>query len=402
MASGTGLTRLLSALRSDERVFMAGSSGEVIALTRALGEGTAPPLDLVASYVPGINAVPAQMTPGTRITNPFPIRNEVPVTHLALPYSHFGHWLAGQMLDTAIVQVAPPAQGKHASLGVTAEFAPIALRRARRIIAVINPEMPDLPDAAHLDLHDAALVVELPGPLACYDTGGANPSSTAIAGHVAGLIGDGAALQLGLGKVPDAILGALTDRRGLRMQSGMISDPIRPLWESGALDPEWMHTSCVHVGSAAHYDWLRGRRGFAVLGCEVTHDPTVLARAQGLIAVNSALEVDLFGRANLEFANGTRISSIGGAPDFARAARRDPKGLSIIGLPAAAQKNTVSRIVPCLSSPASLQAEEIEIVVTEHGAADLRGADAAARAERLIAIAHPDHRAALAQAWAQM
>lgn len=378
---------------------MGGSCGEVISLTRALAAGAAPPLDLVTSFVPGINRMPAELPPGMRITNPFPVGSSAALTLRAEPYSDYAAWVAGQIFDTVIVHVAPPKRGRRASLGAAAEFTPLALRHARRIIAVINPAIPDLPDADHLDLDTAALTVEIAGPLASYDPGGVTASSDAIAGHVAGFVGDGAALQLGLGKVPDALLGRLRDRRGLRMQSGMISDSIRPLLEAGALDPVWLHTSCVHVGSPAHYDWLHGRAGFAVRSCDVTHDAAVLARAEGLIALNSALEVDLAGRANLEFAGARRVSSIGGARDFARAARRDPRGLSIVGLPAVAQGGTLSRIVPALANPPSLGAEDVELVVTEHGTADLRGLNAEARAERLVAIAHPDHRAALVQAW---
>ena len=256
-----------------------------------------------------------------------------------------------------------------------------------------------MPESAHFDLNDAALVVEVAGALAHYDSGGQNAVSGAIAGHIADYIGDSAALQIGLGKVPDAVLTRLIDRRGLRMQSGMISDSVRALAEGGALDPVWLHTSCVHVGTAAHYGWLRGRNDFAVLGCEVTHSAAVLAQAGGLVAVNGAIEVDLYGQANLEYADGVRISSVGGAPDFARAARRDPAGVSVVGLPATAQKGAVSRIVPILKQPASLPTQDVEVVVTEFGSADLRGVTGDARADLLICIAHPDHRAALMQDW---
>ena len=394
-----GLDRLLSAFRVGERVFMGGSTGEVIALTQALAEGRVPPLNLTTSFVPGVNVMPAHLVPGTRITNPFPLRTDAPVDHLALPYSGYGDWLLGQRFDTCVVHVSPPVRGRRASLGSAAEFTPMVVGRSARVIAVINPAIPDMPESAHFDLDDATLVVEVAGTLAYYDAGGLSPVSDAIAAHIAGFIGDGAAVQVGLGKVPDAVLGRLIDRRGLRLQSGMMSDSIRPLAETGALDPGWLHTSCVQVGTAVHYDWLRGRRGFAVLGCEVTHSAAVLARAGGLVAVNGAIEVDLRGQANLEYADGVRISSVGGAPDFARAARRDTAGVSVVGLPATAKKGVISRIVPVLQQRASLSARDVEVVVTEFGSADLRGVTGDARAERIIAIAHPDHRAALVQDW---
>ena len=402
MGSTLGLERLLSALRKGERLFMGGSTGEVAPLTAALSEGRLPPLDLTTSFVPGVNVMPAHLPPGTRIANPFPLRTDATVDHLALTYSGYAAWVAGQTFDSCVVHVAPPVRGRRASLGTAAEFTLIAAARSARVFAVINPAIPDLPDAAHLDLDDAALVFEVASPLAQYSTGQINAEADAIAACIAGFIGDGAALQVGLGKVPDALMARLQGRRGLRLHSGMLSDSIRPLAEAGALDPDWMHTSCVHVGTAAHYDWLRGRRGFAVLGCDVTHSAAVLNRVNGLIAVNGALEVDLLGRANLEFAGSVRISSIGGAPDFARAAQRDPKGISIVGLPASVPKDGSSRIVAALAAPPSLTAHEVEVVVTEFGSADLRGTWGDARAESLIAIAHPDHRPGLAEAWARM
>ena len=393
------LDGLLSAFRAGERVFMGGSTGEVTELTKALADGRMPPLDLTTSFVPGVNVMPAHLVAGTRITNPFPLRTDVPVDHRALPYSGYDEWLQGQQFDTCVVHVSPPVRGRRASLGSAAEFTRRVVGRSARVIAVINPAIPDMPNSAHFDLDDAVLVVEVAGTLPHYHAGAKTPVSDAIAAHIAGYIGDGAALQIGLGKVPDAVLGRLTDRRGLRMQSGMISDSVRLLAEAGALDPNWLHTSCVQVGTAAHYDWLRRRPDFAVLGCEVTHSPAVLAQAGRLVAVNGAIEVDLHGQANLEYADGVRISSVGGAPDFAQAARRDAAGISVIGLPATAQKGVVSRIVAALNHPPSLSASDVEVVVTEFGSADLRGVSGDARAELLIGIAHPDHRAALMRAW---
>ena len=112
-----GLDGLLSAFRAGERVYMGGSTGEVTELIRALAEGRVPPLHLTTSFVPGVNVMPAQLVPGTRITNPFPLRTDAPVTHLALPYSGYGAWLMEQQFDTCVVHVAPPVRGRRASLG---------------------------------------------------------------------------------------------------------------------------------------------------------------------------------------------------------------------------------------------------------------------------------------------
>lgn len=359
-------------------------------------------MHLTSSLVPGINDLPAALPEGNRFTNAFPVPAVPTARALPLSYGGYVSWLATQSFDTCVVQVAPPSRGRLASLGCAAEFAPVAMSRSLRILAVVNPAVPDVPNAATLDLDQAEAVFDIDHPLPEYLPGAPDAQAMAIAGHIAAFVTDGAALQVGLGRVPDALLMALTDRHGLRMQSGMISDSIRPLYEAGALDPEWLHMSCVHVGSRAHYEWMRERKGFAILGCEVTHDPGRLLRSDGLVAVNGALEVDLFGQANLEFAGKRRVSSVGGAADFSRAASLDPRGVSIVGLPSDLRNGTVSRVVPRLAVPASLPRHDVDVVVTEHGSADLRGLDPDERADALIAIAAPDHRAALAAAWDEM
>lgn len=402
MSHCSGLKKILSALRPGDRVFMAGSTGEVAPFTHAITSGHVPPLELTSSFVPGINVMSTSLPDGTTLTNPFPMATSGNVKPLLLSYGGYTSWLKRQVFDICIVPVASPNKHNRASLGTAVEFIPVAMSRAKQIIAVVNSELPEMPHSPALDLSDVSIVTEINHPLPEYRPGSPSKEAQAIASHISRFIQDGCALQVGLGKVPDALLALLTDRRGLRLQSGMISDGIRPLHEAGALDPDWLHMSCVQVGSKAHYDWLRGRHGFSVQGCEITHDPAVLQKAHGLIAVNSALEVDLSGQANLEFANGRQVSSVGGAPDFSRAASLDPQGVSVVGLPACAARGTISRIVPALQTPASLPRHDIEVVVTEHGAADLRGLSAEARADRLIAIAAPEHRRALAASWGDM
>jgi acyl-CoA hydrolase len=232
-----------------------------------------------------------------------------------------------------------------------------------------------------------------------YSVGAPSAQAAAIAARIAAFIDDGATLQIGLGKVPDALLRRLTDRRGLRLHSGMLSDGARLLADGGSLDADWPHTGCVHVGSGEYYGWLAERADFAVRGCDVTHAPGVLAGLRRLVAVNSALSVDLFGQANLEMLDGRMVSGIGGAPDFARAAALSADGISILALPSTSGRAEASRIVPRLDGVCSLPRNDIDVVITEHGAADLRHGSVMQRAERLIAVAAPQHRGALANAW---
>ncbi|TWG92069.1 acetyl-CoA hydrolase/transferase-like protein [Mesorhizobium sp. J18] len=399
---------ILASLRPGDRIFLPGSAGEVASLSAALVAGEGPPLAITATYVPGINASLAGRLPAhSSFANLFASGNrgsqaDDAMRHLPYSYGGFCAYLAATEFEATIAHVAPPDGSGKASLGPAVEFTPIALRRSRRLIAVVNPNLPDIPGAERIDISDADLVVESDEPLGEYDVGAPSPRSDCIARNVADFVDDGAALQIGLGKVPDALLRKLTDRRGIRLWSGMLSDGARGLAEAGTLDPDFRHVSCVHVGTRSYYDWLAGREGLAVRACNHTHAATALSAVPGLIAINSALAVDLFGQANLETLDGRAISGVGGAADFARSASLAPDGISIIALPATSPDRAASRIVPRLDGPVSLPRHDVEIVVTEFGVADLRGATTVERAERLIGIAAPHHRQELETAWREI
>ncbi|MDO9526970.1 MAG: acetyl-CoA hydrolase/transferase C-terminal domain-containing protein [Gemmobacter sp.] len=398
------LSAISARLHPGARVFLPGSAAEVRALTGMLTAPDAVALHLTATLVPGINAMPAlPLAPGATLTNPFafgPAGSQAKgaARHVPATYAGFAKHIARATFDAVIVTVAPPGPDGRASLGPAVEFTPTALARTGRMIVVINHALPAMPDAPTVALRDAELVVETDSPLCAYDAGVATPEALAIAGGIAAFITDGATVQIGIGKVPDALLRALTDRRGLRLHSGMLSDGMQALAAAGALDPHHLPTSCVHVGTQAHYDWVRGRAGLIVAPVSQTHAPGTLAAQPRLVAVNGAIEVDLFGQANLETIGPRAISGVGGAGDFAAAAARAPDGISIVGLPAVGPKG-VARIVPQLTGPVSLPRHEVDVVVTEFGSADLRGLCSMARAERIMAIAAPDHRAALSSAW---
>ena len=388
-----------------ESVFLPGSAGEAVPLIEALSD--APPLAISTSFVPGINPLPiARFAEGTTVTGLFAppglagAQAGQHFRHLPVSYAAYAARLGtGPGIDTCVVHVTPPDAHGRCSLGPAVEFTAIVRRRARRVMAVVNPRLPRLPGAEFVAWEDFDLVAEAAFAPREYSVGAPSAQAEAIATRIAAFIGDGATLQIGLGKVPDALLRRLTGRRGLRLHSGMLSDGARLLADSGSLDTDWPHTSCVHVGSGAYYDWLSERAGFAVRGCDVTHAPGVLAGLRRLVAVNSALSVDLFGQANLEMLDGRMVSGIGGAPDFARAAALSPDGISIVALPSTSGRAEASRIVLRLDGVCSLPRNDIDVVITEHGAADLRHGSVMERAERLIAVAAPQHRGALADAW---
>lgn len=386
-------------LQPGECVFLSSATGEPTALTAAWKADPRrfPAMDLVTSFVPGVNPLALEDLPdGTCVTGLFmhPGLQQAAATgrfhHLPLSYAGFVRCLrAGMEIDTLIVHVSPPDVRGHCSLGPTIEFASEVRKIARRVLAVVNPAVPALPGSVAWPLDSFAAWCEAEAPLRTYAAGEPDPLSSTIGREVSRWIEDGSTLQIGIGKVPTALLHALTDRRGLRFHSGMISEGLIGLAEKGALG-DGPHVACAMLGSAAFYDWLRQADNVLVRGCEETHDAATLAALPRFVAVNSAMEVDLLGQANLEKIGPRTVSSVGGAPDFAHAASLNPEGLSIVALPATGGGK--SRIVPALASgvPASLPRQMIDIVVTEHGSADLRGKSVQERAEALIAIAAPE------------
>lgn len=404
------LDQLSDALAPGELVYLPGSASEP---TPLLDRWLEKPerthgVNILTSFVPGINALAMdRLHDSATVTGLFmqPALRAAQAAgrfrHLPLSYSGFVRHIRERVVaDTCVVHVAPPDRNGRCSLGPAVEFTALVQARSRRTIALVNPRLPAMPGATSLGLAAFDAMVEVEFEPKGYAVGAPNRTALAIARHVAALVEDGCTLQIGLGKVPDALLALLHDRRGLGLHSGMLADRALDLWDAGALNPDFPHASCVWVGSAALYERLRGREGPAVLGCDVTHDVRRLASLDRFRAVNSALSVDLFGQANLEIADGQAVSGIGGAADFARGARLSPGGLSIVALPSSFERNARSRIVPRLGDGlASLSRIDIDVVVTEHGAADLRGLCVHGRAEALIGIADPAFRGSLADAW---
>ena len=326
-----------------ERVYLPGSAGEPTPLLdffRADPERTRG-VEFLTSFVPGINNFAMEgMHASATVTGMFmqPSLQAAQATgqfrHLPLSYSGFVRHLRDAAIDVCIVHVAPPDDHGRCSLGPAVEFTALAHRRSRRTIALINPLLPAMPGATSLDIAAFDAVVEANFAPKGYVVGAPNKNAAAIATNIAKFVEDGCSLQIGLGKIPDALLAMLHDRKGIRFHSGMLADTALDLWDAGALDPDYAHCSCVWVGSAKLYQRLRGRAGPMVLGCDIIHDPARIAAAKKFTAINSALSVDLLGQANLEIADGHAVSGLGGAADFARGARLSPGGLSIVAMPA--------------------------------------------------------------------
>lgn len=387
-----------------DRVFMPGAAGEPLALTDAvLGSEN---IQLYTSFLPGVNRIaPDAIGAGTRIRGLFAHGNVLrsrPAAFDPMPVS-YGAFLRqvreADPFDVVVVQVAPPDDEGFCSLGPLAEFSPIALSRARRRIAVVNEAVRPMSHGPRVYAADCEIVDGGARALPVY---GIEPDaiSRRIAAHIAGFVGDGSVLQIGLGKVPQALAAALCDRRNLRLHSGMLSDGVILLDAAGALDPDWTHRTTALLGSDLFYEWAAQSGRIRMTGVDGIHNLRVLATLDRLVAVNSALSVDLAGQCNLEVVDGLPISGPGGAPDFARAAALSHGGCSIVALPATIDSGQ-SRIVTALpvGAPISLGRADVDVVITEEGAADLRGKTAGQRAEALIAIAAPAARESLERGW---
>jgi acyl-CoA hydrolase len=321
----------------------------------------------------------------------------VPVHYAALPGLLAGGRLAA---DAVFVQVsAPDEHGRH-SLGLADDYFSAALDTARVVIAEVNDQVPFSYGARTLSAADWAACVAVSRPPAELPAGPASAPVQAVAVRVAGLVEDGATVQFGIGVLPEACLDALAGHRDLGIHSGLLNDAAMRLIQAGVatgarktVDPG-VAVGGFLGGSAALFRFAHRNAAVRLRGTGYTHDPAVLAAQRRLVAINSACEVDLSGQINAEVARGRYVGSVGGASDFLRGAARSAGGVPVIALPSTAAG--ASRIVVQLTGPVSTPRSDAGVIVTEYGAADLRGAPVTVRYERMLAVAHPDHRAALA------
>lgn len=395
--------------RDGARIYVPGVAAEPLVLAEALraepelAEGHT----FLGIWIPGVNttdwaglhpkARSEQIFLGAEWRESFKARR---AGFLPFTYTRAWRWLAQTPVDAAFVTVSPPDADGRASLGSASDFTPALWDRAGLKFAVVNPNMPFIASAPSIDLAACDGVIETGSALPGYDAGTLAPEFEAIAGHVAGLVRDGDSVQFGLGKVQLAVLPALAGHKGLTIHSGMVSDPLLQILEGDQVSA--VHTGAI-LGGAGLNTRLAADPRVTMKTVRQTHFPDVFQTLDGFCAINSLIEVDLFGQGNGEFVGGQQVSGGGGLLDFARGAQVSPGGRAIFALVSTARGGSVSRIVPRLSAGAvTLTRSDVAIVVTEHGVAHLDGLDIDERAEALIAIAAPQHRDTLADDWAQM
>jgi acyl-CoA hydrolase len=302
--------------------------------------------------------------------------------------------------DIVLVHTSVPAGGT-VSLGTEVNILPAAIEAVRArgglVVAQVNRQMPFTFGDAVLAEDEVDLAIEVDEPLRSPLPRPIGEVSRQIGARVTELIGDGATLQLGIGAVPDAVLDAVTSRRGLAVWSEMFSDGVLALDKAGSLDPAIPVTASFVFGSAELYRWLDRNRRVQLLRTEKTNDPGVIARQRSLVSVNGALQVDLYAQANASRVHGAIYSGFGGQTDFVVGALHSPGGRAIIALPSWHSKADVSTVVPRLAGPVT--SFQHSFIVSEQGVATVWGRDADDQARLVIDnVAHPAARDELREA----
>jgi 4-hydroxybutyrate CoA-transferase len=303
-------------------------------------------------------------------------------------------------LDWALIQVSPPDKHGYCTVGVAADVVVAAMRNAKHVVAEINSNMPRTwgDTLIHVsDLH-AAVAVETPIPELALEP--IDDVSRQIGERVASLVRDGDCLQLGIGAIPNAVLSALHGHRRLGVHTEMLSDGIVDLVEAGVIDcsaknyrPHKAICSFV-MGSRRLYDFVDDNPFVECYGNDFINDPFIIARNDNLVAINSAIQIDLTGQVCADSMGAKPFSGIGGQVDFIRGAARSRGGRPIIALPSTAGHGEYSRIVSTLRPGAGVVTSrgDVRLVITEHGVVDLYAMPISQRARSLIAIAEPRFR----------
>jgi acyl-CoA hydrolase len=299
-------------------------------------------------------------------------------------------------LDVALVQLSPPDRHGYCTLGTSIDAALAAALSARQVIAEINERMPRTHGNTIVPFARLAAFVHTDRPLHVHAARPASPQEDAI-------VPDGATLQMGIGTIPDAVLRRLRGKLDLGVHSEMFSDGVVDLVEAGAITNRRKHvhpgrtvTSFV-VGSERLYDFVHDNPFVEFHPCDRTNDTAIIRRNDNVVAINSALEVDLSGQVCADSIGFRIYSGIGGQMDFMRGSALSKGGKPIIALPSTAAGGTVSRIAPALKPGSGVVTTRghVHWVVTEYGAVNLFGLSLRERGEALISIAHPDFRAEL-------
>jgi 4-hydroxybutyrate CoA-transferase len=308
-------------------------------------------------------------------------------------------------IDVALLELSPPDSHGYCSFGVGVDTSLTAAKCARYVVAQINDQMPRTFGDSFIHVSELDAIVDSSRPLCAMKLPPATDMHRAIAREVANLIEDGAVLQTGIGGIPDAVLPCLMDRKDLGVHSELVSDGVIPLINAGVITGARKSFKArkiilgFAIGTKKLFDFVDNNPVFEFRPTSYTNDPALVARNDNMVAINSALQVDLTGQVCSDSIGSQFYSGIGGQVDFLRGASRSKGGKPIIAISSTAKDGTISRIVPMLSPGAGVVTSRglVRYVVTEYGVAYLHGKTIRQRAQALIDIAHPKFREELYQ-----
>ncbi|UAB80977.1 acetyl-CoA hydrolase/transferase family protein [Marixanthomonas sp. SCSIO 43207] len=318
------------------------------------------------------------------------------------------HWLFRRNilpLDAAFIQVSPPDKHGFCSLGASVDITLPAILTAKKVIAQINPRVPRTHGDGIIHVKNIDMAIEVDEPI--YAAAASIPTEIekTIGRHVAGLVEDGATLQMGIGNIPNAVLNNLTNHKHLGIHTELFSDGILPLVEKGVITGEKKEVktnkivTCFAMGTQKLYDFIDDNPLVHFKEAGYTNDTAIIRRNPKVTAINSAIEIDLTGQVCADSIGMYQYSGVGGQMDFIRGASLSPGGKPIIAMPSVTNKG-ISKITPFLKEGASVTTTRAHVhyVATEHGVVNLFGKGLRERAKALISIAHPDHQEALEKA----
>lgn len=323
----------------------------------------------------------------------------VPIDFIPSSFSQIPRLLTDHVgVDTLLTTVSPMDADGYFSLGTDTDYAHAVAHSGARLVLEVNPSMPYVHGDCKIHVSQVDALIENDQPILALPSAPPTDTDRAIGGIIAGMVSDGACLQMGIGALPDAVCAALGDHRHMGVHTELLSPGLMRLIESGAVDNsrKTLHPGLsifsFALGDRPLYDSLHDNPAVAAYPVEYVNAPHIIARNDAMVSVNATLQVDLQGACNSEYMGGRQFSATGGQLDFVRGAYASKGGVSIIACHSTAAKGAVSRIVPWLDGPVTTPRTDTHYIVTEYGAAQMKGKSLPERARALIAIAHPDFR----------
>lgn len=308
-------------------------------------------------------------------------------------------------LDVAFIQVSPPDKHGYCSLGISIDVTIAAIETAKTVVAQINPQVPRShgDGIIHISKIDAA--IHLDEPIFSHEAVTPSKVEEKIGENIAGLVEDGATLQMGIGAIPNAVLNNLTNHRALGIHTEMFSDGVLPLVEKGIITGEYKKVkpgkivTCFAMGSKKLNQFVDENPFVHFKEASYTNDTAIIRLNPKVTAINSAIEIDITGQVCADTIGQFQFSGVGGQMDFIRGAALSKGGKAIIAMPSVT-KNGISKIVPFLNTGAGVTTTRAHVhyVATEYGVVNLFGKNLKQRAQALASIAHPDHREMLEKA----